>query len=68
MISCKASVIHLMFADMESVSVTETNLNVTTNIEAKVGESLVLYCNSQGKPEPKTNWFKVSLAFILVHC
>jgi len=50
---------------MEPVSLTDTNLNVTVNLEAKVGESLVIFCKSQGKPEPTTKWFKVSSVFSL---
>jgi hypothetical protein len=53
---------------MEPVSVTDTNLSPTVNLEAKLGESLVIFCKSQGKPEPTTKWFKVSLAFIPVGC
>ena len=53
---------------MEPVKVTVTNLNVTMNLEAKHGESLVIFCKSQGKPEPTTEWFKVSSAFIPVGC
>ena len=59
---------HLMFAGAEPVIVTDTNLNDTVDLEAKVGESLVIFCKSQGKPVPKTDWFKVSSAFILVGC
>jgi hypothetical protein len=53
---------------MEPVSVTDTNLNVTMNLEAKLGESLDIFCISQGKPEPTTKWFKVSSAFIPGGC
>jgi hypothetical protein len=58
-------VMHPMFAGTEPVSVTDTNLNYAMNLEAKLGESVVIFCKSQGKPEPKTDWFKVSSAFIL---
>ena len=53
---------------MEPVRVTDTNLKVTTNLVGKLGESLVIFCKSQGKPEPTTEWFKVSSAFIPVGC
>jgi len=49
---------NVTLAGMEPVSVTDTNLNVTMNLEAKLGESLVIFCKSQGKPEPTTKWFK----------
>jgi len=49
---------NVTLAGMEPVSVTDTNLNVTVNLEAKLGESLVIFCKSQGKPEPTTKWFK----------
>jgi hypothetical protein len=45
-------------ADMEPVSVIDTNLNLTVNLEAKLGESLVIFCKSQGNPEPRIEWFK----------
>jgi hypothetical protein len=61
--SCKVFILHPIFAGMEPVSVTDTNLNITMNLEAKLGESLVIFCKSQGKPEPTTKWFKVSSAF-----
>jgi len=53
---------------MEPVSVIDTNLNLTVNLEAKLGESLVIFCKSQGNPEPRIEWFKVSSAFIPVGC
>jgi hypothetical protein len=59
---------HPIFADTEPVSVNETNLNATVNLEAELGQSVVVYCKIFGVPEPKITWFKVSSAFIPVGC
>jgi len=66
--SCKVFTLNPIFADIEPVSVNDTNLNLTVNLEATLGESLVIFCKSEGKPQPITKWFKVSSAFIPVGC
>lgn len=57
-----------MFADMEPARITETNLNVSQDLEVKLGETLTIVCRSQGNPEPKTHWLKVSPTALSVGC
>jgi hypothetical protein len=64
--SCSVFILHPIFADTEPVSVTDTNLNVTVNYDTKLGETEIIFCKPQGKPEPTVEWFKVSSAFIPV--
>ncbi|XP_033610234.1 obscurin isoform X1 [Cryptotermes secundus] len=43
---------------MEPARITDTNLNVSQDLEVKLGETLTMVCRSQGNPEPKTHWLK----------
>jgi hypothetical protein len=56
-----------MFADMEPARITGTNLNVSQDLEVKLGETLTIFCRSQGNPEPKTHWLKVSSADVWIN-
>jgi hypothetical protein len=49
-----------MFADMEPARITDTNLNISQDLQVKLGETLKIFCKSQGNPEPKIYWLKVS--------
>jgi hypothetical protein len=57
-----------MFADMEPARIIYTNLNVSQDLEVKLGETLTIICRSQGNPEPKTHWLKVSSTALSVGC
>jgi hypothetical protein len=57
-----------MFADMEPTRITDTNLNVSQDLEVKLGETLTVFCRSEGNPEPKTHWLKVSSTALSVGC
>lgn len=57
-----------MFAGMEPARITDTNLNVSQDLEVKLGETLTMVCRSQGNPEPKTHWLKVSSIALSVGC
>ena len=41
-------------------TITRTNLNKGHSVMTQLKENLTLFCESQGKPEPSTVWFKVS--------
>jgi hypothetical protein len=57
-----------MFADMEPARITDTNLNISLDLEVNLGETLKIFCKSEGKPEPETYWLKVSTAALSVGC